>query len=421
MPIIRTALTILFLCSALLANAEGQRRYVSPTLGGLGDASSWENASPHLQQVIDACHVGDTVWVAKGTYTGGFVMREGVTVIGGFEGSETHLEERRVALDADSLSVLSGGGKYRVLLQEKAFAIPTVWDGFMLTGGVASKGAGIWLREGGVMRNSLIEDNTAGKLSIGEMAEAEGGIVIAIAASKACILSMEEIGRNYQHERAKEVVGSYEGAGHADWRLPTAQELRALMPTSDAGYASFRLTSLALDASGASPLKGKRCWTSNSASSGGMAGAGCCDFLCMQYFPLNIYQYNKVRPVRECPRPEVEGAGAGVYAEGGCLANCLVQNNRGGTDIESTGTLLIVDSDEDAIRLPAATGPMRRVWRAGEVVELKGASFSALYNVFGKTVSKGTNRLQLPSVPGLYILRWQAGENISSMKISVIP
>lgn len=81
-----------------------------------------------------------------------------------------------------------------------------------------------------------------------------------------------------------------------------------------------------------------------------MAGAGCCDFLCMQYFPLNIYQYNKVRPVRECPRPEVEGAGAGVYAEGGCLANCLVQNNRGGTDIESTGTLLIVDSDEDAMK-----------------------------------------------------------------------
>ena len=122
MPIIRTALTILFLCPALLANAEGQRRYVSPTASGLGDASSWENASPHLQQVIDTCHAGDTVWVAKGTYTGGFVMREGVTVIGGFEGSETHLEERRVALDADSLSVLSGGGKYRVLLQEKAFS-----------------------------------------------------------------------------------------------------------------------------------------------------------------------------------------------------------------------------------------------------------------------------------------------------------
>ena len=348
-------------------------------------------------------------------------MREGVTVIGGFEGSETHLEERHVALDADSLSVLSGGGKYRVLLQEKAFATPTVWDGFMLTGGVASKGAGIWLREGGVMRNSLIESNTAGKFSIGEIAEAEGGIVIAIAASKACILSLEEIGRNYQHERAKEVVGSYEGAGHADWRLPTAQELRALLPTSDAGYASLRLTSLALDASGASPLEGKRCWTSNSASSNGMAGAGCCDFLCMQYFPLNIYQYNKVRPVRECTRPEVEGAGAGVYAEGGCLANCLVQNNRGGTDIENTGTLLIIDSDEDAIRLPAVTSTMRRVWRVGEVVELKGASFSALYDAFGKTVSKGTYRLQLPSVPGLYIMRWQAGENISSMKIYVIP
>ena len=130
-------------------------------------------------------------------------MREGVTVIGGFEGSETQLKERRVALDADSLSVLSGGGKYRVLLQEKVFATPTVWDGFMLTGGVASKGAGIWLREGGVMRNSLIESNTAGKLSIGEMAEAEGGIVIAIAASKACIIGIGSDGSALLKERTE--------------------------------------------------------------------------------------------------------------------------------------------------------------------------------------------------------------------------
>lgn len=193
-----------------------------------------------------------------------------------------------------------------------------------------------------------------------------------------------------------------------------------MLPTSDAGYATFRLTSLALDASGGTSLEGKRCWTSNNASSSGLAGAGCCDFLCMQYFPLNIYQYNKVRPVRECPRPEVEGEGAGVYAEGGCLANCLVQNNQGGADIESIGTLLIVDSDEDAIRLPSEASPMRRVWKAGEVVELKGASFSTLYDTLGKAVSKGTSRLQLPSVPGLYVLRWQVGKNISSMKISVI-
>ncbi|MDR1737566.1 MAG: hypothetical protein LBR66_01925, partial [Candidatus Symbiothrix sp.] len=43
-------------------------RYVTSTVQGTGDGSSWENASNDLQAMINASDAGDTVHVAAGTY-----------------------------------------------------------------------------------------------------------------------------------------------------------------------------------------------------------------------------------------------------------------------------------------------------------------------------------------------------------------
>lgn len=82
-------------------------RYVKE--GGTGDGTSWENASGDLQRMIDELAAAGTpgeVWVAEGTYvpqsqvisgtaySASFLMRDGISVYGGFEGNETSKLDR---------------------------------------------------------------------------------------------------------------------------------------------------------------------------------------------------------------------------------------------------------------------------------------------------------------------------------------
>lgn len=86
-------------------------RYVKPTATGTGDGSSWDNASGDLQKMIDELaestpsQTGE-VWVAAGTYTpqsqlisgtaysASFRMRDGISVYGGFAGTESSKLDR---------------------------------------------------------------------------------------------------------------------------------------------------------------------------------------------------------------------------------------------------------------------------------------------------------------------------------------
>ena len=90
-------------------------RYVKPTATGTGDGSSWKNASADLQKMIDELADNNSqnqtgeVWVAEGTYTpqsqlisgtgysASFRMRDGISVYGGFAGTEASKIEREKA------------------------------------------------------------------------------------------------------------------------------------------------------------------------------------------------------------------------------------------------------------------------------------------------------------------------------------
>lgn len=90
-------------------------RYVKPTATGTGDGSSWDNASADLQKMIDELADNNSqnqtgeVWVAAGTYTpqsqlisgtgysASFRMRDGISVYGGFAGTEASKIEREKA------------------------------------------------------------------------------------------------------------------------------------------------------------------------------------------------------------------------------------------------------------------------------------------------------------------------------------
>lgn len=90
--------------------ATSRIRYVKQ--GGTGDGSSWANASGNIQNMIDELATNNPqnqpgeVWVAAGTYapqsqlisgtaySASFRMRDGISVYGGFEGTETSKLDR---------------------------------------------------------------------------------------------------------------------------------------------------------------------------------------------------------------------------------------------------------------------------------------------------------------------------------------
>ena len=95
-------------------------RYVKPNSSGNADASSWANASSDLQATINASAAGDKVWVAGGTYrptqdpfgntnpansrNKTFYLKSGVSIHGGFSGTESLFIERNLKLNPTILS-----------------------------------------------------------------------------------------------------------------------------------------------------------------------------------------------------------------------------------------------------------------------------------------------------------------------------
>lgn len=150
--------------------------YVKP--GGTGDGSDWDHASGDLQAMINAAHSGNQVWVAAGTYfapgtgdDGGFQMKNGVAIYGGFSGVEGSLEERDWKTHA---TVLSGNNVTRVVNNTYYATDPldatAVLDGFTITEG---NDAGYW--GGGGIYNVYASPTLVNLIVSGNSASAMGG------------------------------------------------------------------------------------------------------------------------------------------------------------------------------------------------------------------------------------------------------
>ncbi len=128
-------------------------------LDGFGDGSSWENASPNLSDVLLEAEAGDEVWVAEGTYYptdfedrhASFVLKEGVKLYGGFEGTESSLLERCWPKHHTILSGAIGtddllDNSYSVVYIN-GYSSATVLDGFIIYAGAANGNDQSTLRE----------------------------------------------------------------------------------------------------------------------------------------------------------------------------------------------------------------------------------------------------------------------------------
>ncbi len=131
------------------------RRYVCP--GGKGNKTgrSWDNAYQSIQQAIDDAKAGTEIWVAEGTYKENIILKDEISLFGGFQGIEERVEERNLNLFITSIdgqrlgSVVTGSPGATI-------------DGFVLTNGQTEYGGGIKCiaGDGMVIQNNRIYRNT---------------------------------------------------------------------------------------------------------------------------------------------------------------------------------------------------------------------------------------------------------------------
>ena len=99
---------------AVTASASGSVLHVRADASGAGTGDAWADAYPTLQAALAAAQPGDEIWVAAGTYTptdsvSSFVLRSGVSLFGGFSGTEISREDRDWTANPTILSGDIGG------------------------------------------------------------------------------------------------------------------------------------------------------------------------------------------------------------------------------------------------------------------------------------------------------------------------
>lgn len=159
LPKTRRIISCVILClTTLIAGA--QIRYVKPVASGTGTGSSWANASGDLQLMINNSNSGDQVWVASGTHRprrpannlgvvdlnnrdNAFVLKPGVRIYGGFNGTEFAFFQRnyttnKTVLSGDIGTVnVTADNCYHVLISSGNVGT-AVLDGFTITRGNAN-------------------------------------------------------------------------------------------------------------------------------------------------------------------------------------------------------------------------------------------------------------------------------------------
>ena len=113
--------------------------YVKSDAAGANNGTSWANAFTNFQTAINASAPGDQLWVCKGTYSGSFTSKDGISIYGGFLGNETLLIERNWVLNE---TILSSGGPILTLSSNNTI------DGLIIKNGNYDYGGGINLPSG---------------------------------------------------------------------------------------------------------------------------------------------------------------------------------------------------------------------------------------------------------------------------------
>ena len=86
------------ICLLPLAATAQTTYYVKTAATGTASGDSWDNATT-LSDALTKAKAKDQIWVEAGTYRGSFSLKSGISLYGGFAGTESSIDER--AIDGD--------------------------------------------------------------------------------------------------------------------------------------------------------------------------------------------------------------------------------------------------------------------------------------------------------------------------------
>lgn len=456
----------LAICLLSPLSLSAQKRYYVKTNGSSSlTGSSWGWALNSIQAASEKAVAGDTIYVAVGTYYGGFTMKEGVSLKGGYTANIQKPNERYNVLETDDPSkhtILDGSLNQRVLMQYVPFSKTTTWEGFVIRNGKPSTewkiGTIIYSQEGetqivGVLYQYDSDSDQGMIFGVEEVKKQWGGyrtdLPLPIAGTKEMAANdmqgeshantiIEELaGQSLDFREAATVYNANYAAywcdtltagGYREWYLPSAGELHTIFQ------------------SGIQPILlslGKKL------NSGYWSGSHAGDLLAWSYnlqaghfHPSLKYAdrlVSAVHPFRAPadPNPIYTAGGGAFIKENGILQGCIIKENQsptqgGGVYVAKGGALLnclvggnmapegkevyYEESGSGTIALKAEklTVYPNRVEGGGSLrVKVPGASAETtsfrFLNYTGTSVKNGIltaddSSIEAPSLPGVYLL-----------------
>ncbi|HEY3266529.1 MAG TPA: chitobiase/beta-hexosaminidase C-terminal domain-containing protein [Armatimonadota bacterium] len=126
------------------------------------DGQTWATAYGSVQATINAAAAGDEVWVAAGTYVENITLKDGVSLYGGFAGTETARAQR----DWTANESILDGNQTGSVIAGSGTSVTTAVDGFTIQNGVAvgadhNVGGGIYVSGAATISNNTITSNLA--------------------------------------------------------------------------------------------------------------------------------------------------------------------------------------------------------------------------------------------------------------------
>jgi len=155
--------------------ADARTLYVSKAGDG-STGESWETAYTSIAGALASSASGDSIWVQGGLYNESLELEPGVGLFGGFAGTEGESEFDLRDWEAHPTVIDASGTGNRVL--EGADGV--VVDGFTITGGRASSGAGLHCADASMeIRNCVFTGNRSERESVVYLEEVrvEGGAI----------------------------------------------------------------------------------------------------------------------------------------------------------------------------------------------------------------------------------------------------
>ena len=152
------------LCAQLAGPAWARVIHVKADATGANNGQSWANAYTDLPTAGLNATFDDEIWVARGTYkpttgasrTASFALQSGVSLYGGFAGTETARGQRNWEANPTILSGDIGiagdaaDNSYHVVRGNAMVTYPSLLDGFTITGGNANGSGGDYSQGGGM-------------------------------------------------------------------------------------------------------------------------------------------------------------------------------------------------------------------------------------------------------------------------------